>query len=54
MAIELKVPTIGESINEVTLSKWLVKDGDYVETDQSLCEFDSDKVTLEFPAENLE
>ncbi|MBK6730023.1 MAG: 2-oxoglutarate dehydrogenase complex dihydrolipoyllysine-residue succinyltransferase [Bacteroidetes bacterium] len=51
MAIELKVPTIGESINEVTLSKWLVKDGDYVETDQSLCEFDSDKATLEFPAE---
>lgn len=51
MAIELKVPIIGESINEVTLSKWLVKDGDYVETDQSLCEFDSDKATLEFPAE---
>ena len=51
MIIELKVPTIGESINEVTLSKWLVKDGDVVALDQSLCEFESDKATLEFPAE---
>ncbi len=51
MIIELKVPTIGESINEVTLSKWLVKDGDIVALDQSLCEFESDKATLEFPAE---
>ncbi|MFN0276719.1 MAG: 2-oxoglutarate dehydrogenase complex dihydrolipoyllysine-residue succinyltransferase [Chitinophagales bacterium] len=51
MILELKVPTIGESINEVTLSKWLVKDGDFVELDQSLCEFESDKATLEFPAE---
>lgn len=51
MIIDLKVPVIGESINEVTLSKWLVKDGDYVEIDQSLCEFESDKATLEFPAE---
>ncbi|MBC8046703.1 MAG: dihydrolipoyllysine-residue succinyltransferase, partial [Fimbriimonadaceae bacterium] len=51
MILELKVPAIGESINEVTLSKWLVKDGDYVETDQSICEFESDKATLEFPAE---
>lgn len=51
MIIELKVPTIGESINEVTLSKWLVKDGDIVSIDQSLCEFESDKATLEFPAE---
>jgi len=51
MIIELKVPTIGESINEVTLAKWLVKDGDVVAIDQSLCEFESDKATLEFPAE---
>jgi len=51
MILELKVPTIGESINEVTLSKWLVKDGDIVSIDQSLCEFESDKATLEFPAE---
>lgn len=51
MAIELKVPAIGESVNEVTLSKWLVNNGDYVETDQSICEFESDKATLEFPAE---
>ena len=51
MIIELKVPTIGESINEVTLSKWLVSDGDIVTIDQSLCEFESDKATLEFPAE---
>jgi 2-oxoglutarate dehydrogenase E2 component (dihydrolipoamide succinyltransferase) len=51
MIIESKVPEIGESINEVTLSQWLVEDGDYVEMDQSLCEFESDKATLEFPAE---
>ena len=51
MAIELKVPSVGESITEVTLSRWLVNDGDYVEIDQSICEFESDKATLEFPAE---
>jgi 2-oxoglutarate dehydrogenase E2 component (dihydrolipoamide succinyltransferase) len=51
MIISLKVPTIGESINEVTLSRWLVKDGDIVALDQSLCEFESDKATLEFPSE---
>ncbi|MFN3940089.1 MAG: 2-oxoglutarate dehydrogenase complex dihydrolipoyllysine-residue succinyltransferase, partial [Chitinophagales bacterium] len=51
MAIELKVPAVGESVSEVTLSKWLVSNGDYVETDQSICEFESDKATLEFPAE---
>ncbi len=51
MIIEAKVPVIGESINEVTLSQWLVANGDYVEIDQSLCEFESDKATLEFPAE---
>jgi len=49
--IELKVPTIGESITEVTLSQWLKADGDYVNLDESLCEFESDKATLEFPSE---
>lgn len=49
--VELKVPTIGESITEVTLSQWLKKEGDYVELDEPICEFESDKATLEFPAE---
>ena len=49
--IEMKVPTIGESITEVTLSQWLKKDGDYVNIDEPICEFESDKATLEFPAE---
>ncbi len=49
--VEMKVPTIGESITEVTLAQWLVEDGGYVELDQPICEFESDKATLEFPAE---
>ena len=49
--IEMKVPTIGESVTEVTLSQWLVADGEYVELDTPICEFESDKATLEFPAE---
>jgi 2-oxoglutarate dehydrogenase E2 component (dihydrolipoamide succinyltransferase) len=49
--VEMKVPVIGESVTEVTLSQWLVKEGDIVEIDQSICEFESDKATLEFPAE---
>ena len=49
--IDLKVPTIGESITEVTLSKWLKSDGDIVKIDEPICEFESDKATLEFPAE---
>ncbi|TAK41948.1 MAG: 2-oxoglutarate dehydrogenase complex dihydrolipoyllysine-residue succinyltransferase [Saprospiraceae bacterium] len=49
--VEMKVPVIGESITEVTLSKWLVENGGYVELDQPICEFESDKATLEFPAE---
>ena len=49
--IEMKVPTIGESITEVTLSQWLKKDGDFVNIDEPICEFESDKATLEFPAE---
>lgn len=49
--IEMKVPTIGESITEVTLSQWLIADGAYVKLDEPICEFESDKATLEFPAE---
>ncbi|NUO02873.1 MAG: dihydrolipoyllysine-residue succinyltransferase, partial [Saprospiraceae bacterium] len=49
--IEMKVPVIGESVTEVTLSKWLVADGAYVNLDDPICEFESDKATLEFPAE---
>ncbi|MBR9919963.1 MAG: 2-oxoglutarate dehydrogenase complex dihydrolipoyllysine-residue succinyltransferase [Bacteroidetes bacterium] len=49
--VEMKVPTIGESVTEVTLSQWLIADGDYVSLDQPICEFESDKATLEFPAE---
>ncbi|MEM6726059.1 MAG: 2-oxoglutarate dehydrogenase complex dihydrolipoyllysine-residue succinyltransferase, partial [Bacteroidota bacterium] len=49
--IELRVPEVGESITEVTLSQWLKNDGDYVELDEAICEFESDKATLEFPAE---
>lgn len=49
--VEMKVPTIGESITEVTLSQWLKKDGTWVNIDEPVCEFESDKATLEFPAE---
>lgn len=49
--VEMRVPTIGESITEVTLSQWLKGDGEYIELDEPICEFESDKATLEFPAE---
>lgn len=49
--IEMKVPEIGESISEVTLSQWLKENGSYVSLDEPICEFESDKATLEFPAE---
>ena len=49
--VEMKVPVIGESVTEVTLSEWLKADGDFVELDEPICEFESDKATLEFPAE---
>ncbi len=51
MALEMKVPSPGESISEVEIAEWLVKDGDYVEKDQPIAEVDSDKATLELPAE---
>ncbi len=47
----MKVPSPGESITEVEIAEWLVKDGDYVEKDQAIAEVDSDKATLELPAE---
>ena len=47
----MKVPVIGESVTEVTLSTWLVPNGGFVKMDQPICEFESDKATLEFPAE---
>ena len=47
----MKVPSPGESISEVEITEWLVEDGDYVEKDQSIAEIDSDKATLELPAE---
>ena len=51
MLLEMKVPSPGESISEVEIAEWLVADGDYVEKDQSIAEIDSDKATLELPAE---
>ena len=51
MALEMKVPSPGESITEVEIAQWLVEDGDYVEKDQAVAEVDSDKATLELPAE---
>lgn len=49
--LEMKVPSPGESISEVEIAAWLVSDGDYVEKDQAIAEVDSDKATLELPAE---
>ncbi len=51
MVIEIKVPTVGESISEVTIAKWLKKDGDYVQQDEVLCEMESEKATFELNAE---
>jgi len=51
MILEMKVPSPGESITEVEIAQWLVEDGDYVEKDQPIAEVDSDKATLELPAE---
>jgi len=51
MILEMKVPSPGESITEVEIAQWLVAEGDYVEKDQPIAEVDSDKATLELPAE---
>jgi len=51
MILEMKVPSPGESITEVEIATWLVEDGDYVKKDQPIAEVDSDKATLELPAE---
>ena len=51
MILEMKVPSPGESITEVEIATWLVEDGEYVEKDQPIAEIDSDKATLELPAE---
>jgi len=51
MVLEMKIPSPGESITEVEISQWLVKDGDIVTKDQTIAEIDSDKATLDLPAE---
>ena len=51
MILEMKVPSPGESITEVEIAEWLIQEGDYVEKDQAIEEVDSDKATLELPAE---
>src|SRR5476651_1220155 len=51
MSLEIKVPPVGESITEVTLSKWLKKDGDSVAMDEMIAELESDKATFELTAE---
>ena len=51
MSFEIKIPTVGESISEVTISQWLVEDGSYVEMDDSICELESEKATFELNAE---
>ncbi|HSJ67786.1 MAG TPA: 2-oxoglutarate dehydrogenase complex dihydrolipoyllysine-residue succinyltransferase [Anditalea sp.] len=51
MSLEIKVPTVGESITEVTIGEWFKKDGDKVEMDEVICELESDKATFELTAE---
>jgi len=51
MSVEIKVPTVGESISEVTLTKWIKKDGEYVERDEVIAELESEKATFEINAE---
>lgn len=51
MALEIKIPAVGESVTEVTIASWLKQDGDYVEMDEVICELESDKATLELTAE---
>ncbi|MEL7145017.1 MAG: 2-oxoglutarate dehydrogenase complex dihydrolipoyllysine-residue succinyltransferase [Bacteroidota bacterium] len=52
MSLEMKVPSVGESISEVTIAQWLKNDGDYVEMDEVIAELESDKATFELPAES--
>lgn len=51
MAVEMKVPSVGESVTEVTIASWVKKDGDFVKMDEVICELESDKATFELPAE---
>lgn len=51
MAVEIKVPSVGESITEVTVGAWRKKEGDYVKVDEVVCDLESDKATFELPAE---
>ncbi len=51
MAVEIKIPTLGESITEVTLASWTARDGDYVNEGDNICEIESDKANVEIPAE---
>jgi pyruvate/2-oxoglutarate dehydrogenase complex dihydrolipoamide acyltransferase (E2) component len=51
MALEIKIPAVGESITEVTIAKWLKKDGEAVKRDEVIAELESDKATFELPAE---
>jgi len=51
MAIEMKVPSVGESVSEVTIASWTKKEGDLVKMDEIICELESDKATFELPAE---
>ena len=51
MSIEIKVPSVGESINEVTLTKWIKNDGDWVDRDEVIAELESEKATFEINAE---
>jgi 2-oxoglutarate dehydrogenase E2 component (dihydrolipoamide succinyltransferase) len=51
MSKEMRVPTVGESISEVTVGQWFKNDGDLVQLDEILCELESDKATFEFPSE---
>ena len=51
MSVEIKVPSVGESINEVTLTKWIKKDGDWVDRDEVIAELESEKATFEINAE---
>ena len=51
MAVEIKVPSPGESISEVQIARWIKNDGDYVEKDEEIAEIDSDKATLTLVAE---